>query len=91
MEARGVVKFLGEGAGKVQALRGVDPDAAQRRVGAADGPIRQRQDHAAFGARLHLVAERGRRPGLRQADDRWGRRRIERHSAAAGAVHPLWP
>ena len=62
------MKFLGEGAGTGAGAQGRQPFACMAANCASDGPFRQRQDHAAFGARLHSVADARERSGLRPVD-----------------------
>ena len=47
----------------MQALKGVSLCARRRRVDAADGPVRQRQDDAALDARMHADADAAARCG----------------------------
>jgi putative ABC transport system ATP-binding protein len=55
LEAKGIVKVLGEGAAQVQALKGINLDLMPG-GSPADGALGQRQDHSCR-SRLHPVAE----------------------------------
>ena len=57
LEAKGIVKYLGEGAGRVQALEGRQPRPDAGRAHPPDGAVGQRQDHAVVDPRLHPDAQ----------------------------------
>ena len=59
MEAVDVEQGAGRGAGAGARAQGRQPVARGRRADAADGAVRQRQDHAAVHPRLHADADRG--------------------------------
>ena len=56
---RDIVKELGARRRQGARAQGREPDAPRRRADPADGPVGQRQDHAAVDPRLHPDADRG--------------------------------
>ena len=83
LEARDIVKELGNGARKVRALKGVSLSLNAGELTLADGPLGQRQDHAAVDPGLHPDADRGHADASPRIPRRGCRRSSSRSCAAA--------
>ena len=70
IEATEIAMVRGEGAARVEALKGINLSLAGGDLTLLMRPIRQRQDHAPVRAWMHVVADERKRANSRPLDQR---------------------